>query len=193
MSVNIDLYEDTGPVSGGRGTTITNIVNWNLKANGTATAVYYPTDETTDAPLIRPRRTPGAQTLSYKKYLSFKIDGTYARIKNMRIKFKLGTDDDSEANTDQAQLFYKLTNTYQVPDDSFDGDMLCVSTNGEPFGGVIVPFFGASPQTATTRQVTYGPDQELWTCFIVVQMRVNNECIIGNSSEFYLSFECSEY
>lgn len=188
MSVNIDLYEDTGAVSGGRGSIITLVDNWNMKASGDINTVYYPTDETSSAPLIRPINTQGAQTLSFKKYLSFKIDGTYPKIKNIRIKLSAVA-----GNTDSAHLFYKLTNTYQVPDASFDGDMLCATTNTTIIDTAIWPNLGASPQTATTRNVVYGPNQTLWTQFIVVQMRVNSDCVIGNSPEFTLRLECNEY
>lgn len=188
MSVNIDLYEDTGAVLSGRGTVITLADNWNMKASADPAYVYYPTDETTAAPLIRLVNVPGGQVLSYKKYLSFKIDGTYTKIKNLRLKFSAVA-----GNTDSAQLWYKLSNTYQVPDATFDGDMRCASTSSTIIDADIWPNIGASPQTATTRQVIYGPNQTLWTQFIVVQMRVNSDCVIGNSAEFTLRLECSEY
>jgi hypothetical protein len=188
VSVNIDLYEDTGAVLSGRGTVITLVDHWNLKASAEPAFVYYPTDETSSAPLIRPVGLIGAQTLSFKKYLSFKIDGTYSKIKNIRMKLTAVAN-----NTDAAQLFYKFTNTYQVPDNAFDGDMVCASTNSTILDTYIWPNLGASPDLATSRNVIYGPNETLWTQFIVFQMRVNSDCVVGNSSEFTLRLECSEY
>lgn len=189
MSVNIDLYEDTGAVLSGRGTTVTLLDSWDLKNSADHAYVYYPTNETTAAPLIRPFNTAGAQTLSFKKYLSFKLDGTYTRLKNIRIKVTA-----SDPDTDAAQLFYKLTNTYQVPDNTFDGDMILLSPNSTILTPIIWPMLSTTgPQNATSRQTVYGPNQTLYTQFLVVQMRVNNNCVIGNSAEFNLRLEAYDY
>ena len=192
MSANIDLYEDLGAPLAGRGTTVLLLNSWDLKASADPAYVYYPTGETTSAPLIRPFNTPGAQTLSFKKYLSFKIDGTYSRLKNIRIKLSIGEDSQSNG----AQLFYKMTSTYAAPDANYDGGMMLLST---PDGAGLLtteiwPFLSTTgPQNATSRNVVYGPNQTLYTNWLVVQMRVNNNAVVGNSAEFNLKLEAYDY
>lgn len=189
MSVNIDLYEDTGAVSSGRGSTVTLVDGWNLKYSAVTSVAYYPTATETDAPLVRPT-SAGEEFLSFKKYLSFKIDGTYTRIKNLRIVPSIET----EAQADKVRLFYKFTNTYAVPDATYDGDMMPLSIDGVLQRYVLHPNFSTSnPQSATTRQVAYGPNQVLYTNFLVVQMRIPKECTVGNSATFKLTLTCDEY
>lgn len=189
MSANIDLYEDTGPVLSGRGTTVTLLDSWDLKKSADPTVVYYPTNAGVGAPLIRPVAQAGAQVLSYKKYLSFKIDGTYKRLKNIRIQLSA-----TAGNTNKAQLFYKLTSTYAEPDDAFDGSMLLWSPETDIINPTLFPMLSTtSPQTATSRATSYGPNQTLYTQFLVVQMRVGSDCIIGNTPEFNLKLEAYDY
>ncbi len=188
MSANIDLYEDTGPVLSGRGTTVTLLDSWDLKSSSNPTDFYYPTNVGVGAPLIRPVGTAGAQTLSYKKYLSFKIDGTYKRLKNIRIKLS------AIAGDNDAQLFYKLTNTYAEPDNLFDGDMRLWATGASITNDTLHPMLSTtSPNTATSRSVIYGPNETLYTEFLVVQLRVPNNSTIGNSAEFNLKLEAYDY
>lgn len=192
MSANIDLYEDLGAPLAGRGTTVLLLNSWDLKASADPAFAYYPTAETSSAPLIRPFNLPGAQTLSFKKYLSFKIDGTYSRLKNIRMRLSIG----EEAQSNGAQLFYKMTNTYAAPDNAYDGNMMLLSTaNGQGLLTTeIWPFLSTvGPQSATSRQVTYGPNQTLYTNWLVVQMRVNNNAAVGNSAEFELKLEAYDY
>ena len=192
MSANIDLYEDRGAPLAGRGTTVALLSEWNLKASADPAYVYYPTAETTSAPLIRPFNTAGAQTYSFKRYLSFKIDGTYTRLKNIRIKLSI----DGASQSDGAQLFYKMTSTYAAPDNAFDGDMMLLST-ADGTGLLtteIWPMLSTTgPQNATSRQVVYGPNETLYTNWLVVQMRVNNNAAVGNSAEFLLKLEAYDY
>lgn len=188
MAVNIDLYEDTGALTSGRGATVTLIDNWNLKASADPNYLYFPTAETTCAPLVRPL-LPGQETLSFKKYLSFKIDGTYTRIKNLRIVASI----ESSGEADKPRLFYKFTNTYAPPDDAFDGDMNCLSLDGVVQVPQLFPFFSTSnPQSATTRAVAYGPNQTLYTNWLVLQMRIPAGCTVGNSATFNLALTCDE-
>jgi hypothetical protein len=188
MAANIDLYEDSGALLSGRGTTVALCTEWNLKASSNPAYVYYPTNETSNAPLIRPFNTAGGQTLSYKRYLSFKIDGTYSKIKNPRIYLDL-----AGPQTDNAQLFYKLTNSYSVPDATFDGDMTLLATDTVVQLPEIWPMLGSSPASASSRSISYGPNATLWTPFIVVQARINNNCAIGNTAEFTLRLEVHDY
>lgn len=188
MSINIDLYEDSGAVTSGRGATQAIITDWNLKYSALSSTVYYPTAVLASAPLVRPTN-PGEEFLSYKKYLSFKVDGTYTRVKNLRIKV---TGTGSQAST--PRLFYKFTNTYAVPDAAYDGDMMLLSSDGTVHSPVLYPYFSTTgPQNATSRSVVYGPNQTLYTNWIVVQMRIPYGCTAGNSAEFKLELVCDEY
>lgn len=189
MSVSIDLYEDSGAVSSGRGSTIALIEHWNLKSSADPAVVYFPTAETLAAPLQRPT-IPGQETLSYKKYLSFKLFGTYNKVKNLKISLTAN----SPTQADKPRLFYKFSNTYQVPDNSYDGEMICASADGVIQVPTLYPMFSTtSPANATTRQVVYGPDQTLYTNFLVLQLRIPSNCSAGNTAEFLLTLSCDEY
>lgn len=189
MAVNIDMYEDTGAVTSGRGATVSLITDWNLKDSADPAYVYYPTLETSSAPLTRPT-LPGQEVFSYKKYISFQINGTYTRIKNLNIGLSiLGSP-----QADKTRLFYKFTNTYAVPDKAYDGDMMCAALNSSVQKPVLIPFWSTSnPQSATTRAVSYGPNQTLYSNWICVQLRTPFESTVGNSPEFKLTLNVTEY
>lgn len=189
MAVNIDMFEDTGVLTSGRGATVSLISDWNLKASADPAFVYYPTQETSSAPLARPL-FPGQEVLSFKKYISFRINGTYTRIKNLRIALSI----EGAAQANKTRLFYKFTNTYAPPDNAYDGGMMCAAIDSVVQNPQLIPFWSTSnPQSATSRAVSYGPNQTLFSNWICVQLRTPFESTVGNSPEFRLALNVTEY
>lgn len=188
MSISIDLYEDTGVLTSGRGATQTIVDQWNLKNSADPAVVYFPTAETTNAPLVRPTAA-GQEFLSFKKYITFKVYGTYAYAKNLRISLSANSATQASA----ARLFYKFTNTYAAPDAAYDGAMMCAALDSTIQVPTLFPMFGTSPSAATSRSIVYGPNATLWTNFLVLQMRIPAGCTVGNSAEFLLTLSADEY
>lgn len=188
--IDISVYQDTGPVTGGRGTPVL-VDNFNMKASGSYSVNYYPTDEPAGgAPLVRPTLA-GDQTLSFPVYTFFKIDGATERLKNLRFVVSV----ESPAQTDKAQLFYKVTNVYQAPTASFDGNMMLMANgDGVVMTPIIYPMISnVGPHVATSRQTVYQGGFPYYTNYFVTQMRVNKDCVVGNTAEFKLRFEAFEF
>ena len=187
--IDFQIYRDEGPITSGRGTP-REVTNWNMKDSSAYLTVYYPTQETVGAPLIRPLNA-GEQKLSFKVYTFFKLSGSYASIKNLRFRVSM-------VNSPQAsdvQVFFKNTNVYQTPDNAFDGDMILLADkNGVVYSDPIYPMISTvGPNSATTRQTTYNGTAPLYTNYFVTQVRVNKGSTIGNSAGFELKFEAYEY
>ena len=182
--IDIAVYQDVGPISGGRGTPLL-VTNFNMKDSGSYATTYFP-----GAPLVRPT-VPGIQKLSYKVFTYFVLTGSYDSIKNLR--FKITMTDAPQAS--DAQLFYKMTNTYETPTNNFDGDMLLLAdASGEIQSPLIYPMLSTTgPQNAVSRQMYYNGTTPLYTNYIVTQMRVNEGTTVGNTAETELKFEAYEY
>jgi hypothetical protein len=76
--ISFEVFEETGPAVNGRGT-VTPITNVNWKRIEDVTQTYF----------FNPLRRPDVahdQTLSYKKYIFFKISGDYTYLKNIKIQ-----------------------------------------------------------------------------------------------------------
>lgn len=187
--IDIQVFREQGPLSGGRGSPI-EVMNFNMKDSASYTVAYYPTNEIASAPLVRPIN-PGEQKLSYKVYTFFKLNGPYNIIKNLR--FRVSAVEGPEAS--DVQLFYKLTNKYETPNNLFDGDMMLLADNSG--SAVSDPIYTnlstVGPHLATTRQTMYTNVYPLYTPYFVTQLRVNANSAIGNSAEMMLKFECYEY
>lgn len=189
--IDIEAYRDEGAITGGRGTPRL-IEDFNMKDSASYTVEYYPTKETSSAPLVRPANA-GEQDLSYQVFTFFKIMGDGEKVKNLRLK--ISVTDAPEA--DGVQLFYKLTNTYSTPSNAYDGDMTYLGTTS---GGVLqVEFWPmlstSSPHLATSRQTSYtlSAGTPLYTNYFVTQARVNKGSTVGNSAEFTLKMSVHEY
>lgn len=189
--INITVYQDVGPAVAGRGTSTVEVMDFNMKNSGTYSVAYYPTDEGSGgAPLVRPT-VVGDQVFSYPVYTFFKIDGATETLKNMRFIVSL----ESDPQTDKAQLFYKNTNVYSTPSAAYDGSMMLMAdTNGVVLTPVIYPMISTvGPHLATSRQTTYQGGFPYYTNYFVTQMRVNRNCVVGNTAEFKLRFEAFEF
>lgn len=187
--IDINVFRDEGAISSGRGTPIA-VTNFNMKDSATYSVAYYPTKETTGAPMVRPLYA-GEQDLTYKVYTFFKLEGDGEKIKNLRLKVTL--TDAPEAS--DAQLFYKLTNVYATPDNSFDGDMIYLGRDSVLQTEFWPNLSTSGPNLATSRATTYTlvAGTPLYTNYFVTQMRINKGSTVGNSAEFKLAFEVYEY
>lgn len=196
MSPVLQFFQETGPLTSGRGTAVTEVDNWNMKSSDSLTALYYPHDGSTSAPLTRPTLA-GDLTLSYKIYTFFKISGTYTKIKNL--KFKISVDSESQAAG--AMLYHKLTNIYQTPNNAWDGQMVPVYTGTAFANGstelVLWPNWSTTgPHVATSRALFYGPNQTLYSNYLVTQLYIKNSTAmtdVGNTAEFKLRMEFIEF
>jgi hypothetical protein len=189
--IDILVYRDEGAISGGRGTPVL-VDNFNMKNSATYSVQYYPTKETTGAPLLRPANA-GEQTLSYKVYTFFKLSGNTELIKNCRFLFTV--EGAGEANG--VQLFYKHTDVYATPDNAYDGDMTYLGTpGGVALQGEFWPNFSTvGPNSATSRSTSYtlATGVPLYTNYFVTQLRVNKGSTVGNSCEFKLRLSVHEF
>ena len=192
MSFVLQIYNEAGAVTLGRGSVIAETLDFNMKKSADPAVLYYPHDAASNAPIIRPTLA-GELNLSYKVYTFFKLSGTYSKIKNLKIRLSVG--DASEAS--KGMLFYKLTSTYTAPDDAFDGSMLPGWTGSAWSSGesslILRPFWSnTSPITATTRQVSYGPNETLYSQYLVTQLYVAPGPNTGNTAEFKARLEFDE-
>lgn len=194
MSVNVQIFEETGAIAGGRGSVVTEITNLNWKKTSDPTAVYY----------LNPVRRPTYhtdETFSYQRYIFFKVSGTYQYLKNFRIL----VTPTAAPQADLCQLFYKMTDTYAVPTNTFDGSMLF----GIEDDGTLQlnPMISTnSPNLAVSRPKIMGPNQTFYTNYLVTQMRVKygkvietstdartNEQNVGNTMGLNVQFICDEF
>lgn len=181
MSINIQVFEETGAPVNGRGT-VTEIDNFNWKNTADVSQPYF------SYPLRRPLKSQD-QTNSFKRYIFFKISGTYSCIKNIKIIAELGAG--KQAN--KTQLFYKFSNVYAEPTADFDGDMINADNLSKPI--VWHPNLGDSPILATSRPIVVGPDATVYSEYLVSQIRVNKSewNDVGNTDEFKFKISLQEF
>lgn len=190
MSVNIDLYEDYGPASNGRGTSTSKILDWNLKSSDDHSSVYYPTNAPgiNSAPLSN-SYSPGELVWSYKRYLFFKIEGTYSKLKNFKLTFSLAS-----ANQAYANLYVKMTNVYAPPSNSFNDPGILVASNSTIVVSQLIPNLSSvGPNLATSRSNAYTGNQTLFTNYIVVQMAVPANSPIGNTPSYKIKLTANNH
>lgn len=197
MSIDIQCFEEYGAPTSGRGTSIdlgditTNpeLGNFNLKLSPNPLLPYYPTQDSTGYALVRPANA-GDLVLSYKKYLYFKVSGSYAaKLKDVRIEIL----QDSPTQAQKSLLFYKQTSVYTQPNTDFDGKMI-YTANANP-SLMIHPYLGTSPIAAMTRGIVYGPNETFYTNYIVLQMAAQQSTWndVGNTAEFQLRLSFKEF
>lgn len=181
MSINIQVFEETGAPVNGRGT-VTEIDNFNWKNTSDVSQPYF------SYPLRRPLKAPD-QTNSFKRFIFFKISGTYSYIKNVKIIAEIGAGKQAT----KTQLFYKFSSNYVEPTADFDGEMI----NADNLSKSIVwhPNLGDSPILATSRPIIIGPNATVYSEYFVSQIRVNkgewND--VGNTDEFKFKLSLQEF
>jgi hypothetical protein len=180
MSTNIQIFEEYGPVSNGRGT-VAETSDFNLGRSNTFGYPYY------FAPLRRPL-TNEDQTLSYQRYFFFRISGNPKAMKDVKLELSLGEGKQAT----ETQLFYRFTNTYQEPTNAYDGKMMYTKNQALTW----YPNLSSSgPQNATSRgQILIPANSDLYTQYLVLQMRTNSGgwSDVGNTDEFKLTLKYIE-
>lgn len=194
--LNIQCFECYGTKVGHHGTDIDlgdidlhpELGHWNLKLSPEPLALYYPTQDSTGYALQRPMQA-GELVFSYKKYIFFKIHGNYqTKLKDIRVQILT-------ANSTQAQkynLYYKLTNVYEEPVNTFDGTMICAGMNPDLY---LHPMLGTSHDDTTTRLTTYAPGTTIYTEYIVLQVAATASTWndVGNTAEMQLRLSLKEF
>jgi len=111
MAIDLEIWEDAGNESLGRGTVIQEIDNLGWK--NSALDESYPYAE---YPIGRPYSSGSYVAISFPKYVFFKISGTYSKANTLRVFFE-GTLEGAAGSgvADNIALYYKWTNTYTTP------------------------------------------------------------------------------
>lgn len=187
MTITVEIYEDTGAVTSSHGTLRQSVSNigWKNNANDeTNSYVFYP--------LQRP--TSGV-TRSYKKYNYMKISGTFPRGSRPRIEVSgstVGAPPVGYQATDGNKLYYKLTNTYAVPDNAADGTLTeYLNTTVTLYPNVST----TGPEAATTTSQYLTGSTTYYTEYLVTQLHVEPglDTEYGNIGELAIKVFIDEY
>lgn len=207
MSINIQVFEEYGPVVNGRGTVV-EAANFNWKSTSDIAGEYY------IYPLRRPLY-PRDQTFSYQRYFFFKISGTYTYLKDVKLNVTIG-DSSSPPSARQAsgsiadgkyalsdekmknQWFYRFTNVYEEPNNQYDGRMTYSFNHIQAKQREIdwMPYLSTSgPTDATSRPIVLTGNNDYYTQYFVTQMRVMEAewDNIGNTDELKFTLSLKEF
>jgi len=197
MPINLTLYEDTGPAVSGAGTYRNAVGNIGLKADGTDdTGNHY-----AYSPVIRPYQGE-YWSHSYKKYHFLKLHGTYPAASRVRIKISNGVKDAppegyesestlvNDADPYKVRIFYKLTNTYEQPNDAWDGELRFLEDGTVtlyPSLSLTGPGSNQTYPQYLTANTTY------YTQYLVTQLEVPVGSGVGNIGEVNIEWFVDEY
>ena len=179
MTIAIDLYEDSGAVLSGHGTTRIAVDNIGWKSSGldeTNSFAYYP--------VRRPDGVPF--TYSYQKYNFFRISGTHAKATRPVIIIT-GAD---LLLADQMRLHYKLSSTYEEATGGIDGSLMYLNNTIRiyPKLSTIGPEdTGASYIQYLTSGTTY------YTQYLVTQLLVESSSVYQNLPEVTVGLYLQEF
>lgn len=187
----IEIYEITGNLPG----TATKVNNINFKNSSAVASKYwqYPlrrmeTNRKLDEHLIR---------YSYNKYVFFKVSST-GKMKNFKMNVSIDSDDDwpfgvqeNQGNlATKSELYYKMTNTYQIPTSELDGSLTWVKDREIE----LYPMFSTTGYAnATSHIITLEANTVYYSNLFVFQTAVYHSSVsdVGNgpSCKFELSFD----
>lgn len=206
MAITLDIWEDSGAVVDGHGTTRVSVNNIGWKASTFPESVFYEL-----YPLYRPQEDQGElHYTSYHKYNYLKISGTYPNATRVRARFEglvngtpggdpqippPGQEEEEEWTptywgADKLRVYYRTTNIYAEP----TRDLLS--------GTYLVPgdliWFNLStvgPELATSPVILLNTDTTYWTNYLVTQLYVEPGSWLdyGNIGMLQLSFRLDEY
>jgi hypothetical protein len=168
MAITIEAFEDWGAATGtpAKGTTRTKITNANLKSYSDPAQHYYLND------VIRPlgkELNDNISMCSYVRYIAFKISGTYAALKNVKITIP------AAMVQDDWRVMAGITNVYTAPSGytnefdkfagSFDGSLNTVDQEL-----ILYPRLSTTgPEAASTRPIQVVGGQTFWTEWVKLQ------------------------
>ena len=195
MALTVEIFEDSGALTLGHGTTriITDNIGW--KSSGL--------DETNHFVFYPLRRPDSGFTYSFIKYTYFKISGTYAKASRPRIIINHSLRIGGEC-IGRTKLYYKLTNTYAEPTNAFDGSMIYIPPDDEEPNIRLYPRTSTvGPEVATTYNQYLNTNTTYYTEYFVTQLFVHTTdyvdpevvaaSIYGNISSPLIKFEVDEY
>lgn len=169
--INIELWEEWGAPNLGRGTSSSQVTNFNWKNTGNGDTPFH-------LSLLRRPTDPCDVKLSYKKYNYFKITGTYSRLVRPKLVFTPGRNDAPDdahrapVIATNTALYYKLSWTYAQPDNQFDGEMMHVMTDGDREVEFLLPLSTSPIQYEPYKEEFLSPNVVLYTPYIVTQLMV---------------------
>lgn len=165
MALNLSVWEDSGAVIGGHGTTREEVDNIGFKDSSVPESVTF-----ADYPIRRPTNDDHSELfrVSYKKYFYFKFAGTYTDVKNFAVFF----DGDPEGIAGSSiagnlRVIYKWTNTYEVPDNNLLSGITYDPTNAP----IWVPKISSvGPEAATSYINNPTANTTYYTQYLVTQL-----------------------
>lgn len=165
MALTVEYWQDSGPVTSGRGTTRISVNNVGYKSSGLDESnpwVYYP--------VRRPQFS--LFNWSYTQYNYFKISGTYPAGKHFYIEVTHNVE------AFKCKLYGKLTNVYQLPSNDWDSSLTYIP----PGASIFVPRMStSSPHLATTLPTTLSADTTYFSEYLVTQLYVEPDTdMFGN-------------
>lgn len=164
MALTVELWEDSGTLSVGRGTIIQEVDNLGFKNSSL--------DETTtfaDFPIRRPINTE-LFTTSYKKYYHFKFYGTYTNLRNVSVLFE--GDPEGSAGTELAgkvRILYKWSNVYATPDTTLLDGITYDPTNPP----IWTPKLSTTGPNAATSYIDPVANTTYYTQFLITQLYID--------------------
>lgn len=166
MAITLQIFEDSGAESLGRGTVIQEVDNIGWKDS-----TFDETYEFSDYPLGRPYLNDDYYVCSYKKYNFFKISGTYPEAVDFKVFFQ-GTNNGSPGTgvADKVQIFYKWSNVYTTPDNSLLNGTLVDFDNLPTWSMRYLSTTG--PNGTLVDTPTLATDTVYYTPFLITQLVV---------------------
>lgn len=170
------IYEDSGPVLSGRGTTTTEITNCNWKRTGTTTDIYW------HYPLRRPISVHDLD-FSFTKFIFFKLYGTCNLVKNVKITL------DTVPGL-RSRLYCRLSHIYAQPNSSIFNTLTYLSG---PL--TLFPNLGSAPNLATTRPLKLTGNIEVYTQYLITKLVIINSDYsdVGNTTPITIKFSYDEF
>lgn len=182
MAIAVTAYEYYGLPTGDSTTVCasrTPIADVSLKGITDPLQLYYPYD------IQRPPEITANNVIaqSMKRYIAFRITGSYSKLKNVKIVLKKPSLYQKSGGvyspiTDNSVLQYNLTNEYVQPESEsnvfgvqngkYDGTLNIVTADITLFPRLS----SVSPVLATSRQAEYLNSPSYWTEFLVLQGQV---------------------
>lgn len=186
----LEIWEDSGPVLSGHGTTRQEVDNIGWKDSGLDESFQF-----VDYPVGRPYTPNKLFSLSYKKYNYLKIQGTYSSIADVQVQFVGNpTDNNSGSGTGKAsgvRVYYKWQSVYEEPDNLFLGGSWFDPYDPptwQPLLSTVGPEGAASYFTDLVDNTTY------YTQYLVTQLYVTNGAWddLGNLSPDFSLYATAE-
>lgn len=193
MSIDVEIYQDSGPLLNGRGTTtsLINNIGWKTSASGELVGSY------TQDTIVRPQTSDIPFTHCYDYYTFFKISGIYVKASRPRIAITgsiVGSPPTGYVgNPTGVRLFYRLAESYGTPTNTHDGDLVYYNNNNM----VLYPKLSlTSPVSGLTRPQYLNANTTYYTQFLHTKVYVEYGTMAagwGNIGELEIECRVDDY